>query len=160
MDYRTPLKRAQGLGASHHGVGHWWMQRLSAVAMVPLMLWLVVGLATHTGGGYEGAVAWLGNPINTVVLVIACYMAFSAGASNVANAVAPLVGGGAIGVDSAVILGTVASADRRLSRLADDPNAGNERWWTTRYDRSVLEYRAAEAESEAIPTVLARIEGR
>ncbi|MCQ4334687.1 hypothetical protein KM295_14610 [Natronomonas sp. F2-12] len=58
------------------------------------------------------------------------------------------------------ILGTVASADRRLSRLADDPNAGNERWWTTRYDRSVLEYRAAEAESEAIPTVLARIEGR
>ena len=43
-----------------------------------------------------------------VVLVIACYMAFSAGASNVANAVAPLVGGGAIGVDSAVILGTVA----------------------------------------------------
>lgn len=76
MDYRTPLKRAQGLGASHHGVGHWWMQRLSAVAMVPLMLWLVVGLATHTGGGYEGAVAWLGNPINTVVLVIAFGMLF------------------------------------------------------------------------------------
>jgi succinate dehydrogenase / fumarate reductase membrane anchor subunit len=71
MDYRTPLKRAQGLGASHHGVSHWWMQRLSAVAMVPLMLWLVIGLATHTGGGYEGTVAWLGNPINTVVLAIA-----------------------------------------------------------------------------------------
>lgn len=43
-----------------------------------------------------------------VVIVIACYMAFSAGASNVANAVAPLVGGGIIGVDGAVVLGTVA----------------------------------------------------
>ncbi|WP_343123572.1 inorganic phosphate transporter [Haloparvum sedimenti] len=44
----------------------------------------------------------------SVVLVIACYMSFSAGASNVANAVAPLVGGGLIGVENAVILGTVA----------------------------------------------------
>jgi PiT family inorganic phosphate transporter len=43
-----------------------------------------------------------------VVLVIACYMAFSAGASNVANAVAPLVGGDLVGVDNAVVLGTVA----------------------------------------------------
>jgi Phosphate/sulphate permeases len=42
------------------------------------------------------------------VLVIACYMAFSAGASNVANAVAPLVGGGLIGVDAGVGLGTIA----------------------------------------------------
>jgi PiT family inorganic phosphate transporter len=44
----------------------------------------------------------------SIVLAIACYMSFSAGASNVANAVAPLVGGGLIGVDNAVILGTVA----------------------------------------------------
>ncbi len=43
-----------------------------------------------------------------VVLAIACYMSFSAGASNVANAVAPLVGGGLIGVDNAVVVGTVA----------------------------------------------------
>ena len=76
MDYRTPLKRAQGLGASHHGTSHWWMQRLSAVAMVPLMLWLVVGLATHTGGGYEGTVGWLGNPVNAVVLIVAFAVLF------------------------------------------------------------------------------------
>ena len=43
-----------------------------------------------------------------LVVIIACYMAFSAGASNVANAVAPLVGGGLIGVDEAIILGTLA----------------------------------------------------
>lgn len=76
MDYRTPLKRAQGLGASHHGASHWWMQRLSAVAMVPLMLWLVIGLATHTGGGYEGTVGWLGNPVNAVVLIVAFAVLF------------------------------------------------------------------------------------
>ncbi len=47
--------------------------------------------------------------VSTVaVLVIACYMAFSAGASNVANAVAPLVGGGSLSVNNAVVLGTVA----------------------------------------------------
>jgi PiT family inorganic phosphate transporter len=44
----------------------------------------------------------------SVVVTIACYMAFSAGASNVANAVAPLVGGGLIGVEAGVGLGTVA----------------------------------------------------
>jgi PiT family inorganic phosphate transporter len=43
-----------------------------------------------------------------LVLVIACYMAFSAGASNVANAVAPLVGGGILGIDEAILLGTAA----------------------------------------------------
>jgi len=43
-----------------------------------------------------------------VILAIACYMSFSAGASNVANAVAPLVGGDLIGVNNAVLLGTVA----------------------------------------------------
>ncbi|MDL5362687.1 inorganic phosphate transporter [Halalkalicoccus sp. NIPERK01] len=44
----------------------------------------------------------------TIVVAIACYMAFSAGASNVANAVAPLVGGGLVGVEGGVVLGTVA----------------------------------------------------
>lgn len=43
-----------------------------------------------------------------IVLLIACYMSFSAGASNIANAVAPLVGGGFLGVDRAVGLGTIA----------------------------------------------------
>lgn len=52
--------------------------------------------------------AWREVISTAVVLVIACYMAFSAGASNVANAVAPLVGGDLIGVDNAVILGSVA----------------------------------------------------
>ncbi len=70
MQYRTPIKEARGLGASHHGTAHWWMQRMTAVGMVPLMLWLVVGLAMHTGGGYANAVAWLGSPFNAIVMVL------------------------------------------------------------------------------------------
>ncbi len=70
MAFRSPIKNARGLGASHHGVGHWWMQRLTAVAMVPLMLWLTVGIASHAGGTYLQTIAWLGNPVNAVILVI------------------------------------------------------------------------------------------
>ena len=71
MEFRTPIKQARGLGASHHGAAHWWMQRMTAIGMVPLMLWLVIGIATHTGGGYQGAVAWLGSPLNAIIMVLA-----------------------------------------------------------------------------------------
>ncbi|QGM21925.1 succinate dehydrogenase, hydrophobic membrane anchor protein [Spiribacter sp. 2438] len=70
MEFRTPIKEARGLGASHHGASHWWVQRLSAIAMVPLMLWLVVGLAANSGASYAEAAAWLGGPINSVVMVV------------------------------------------------------------------------------------------
>ena len=39
-DYRSPVGRARGLGSAKDGVHHWWMQRLTAVALVPLALWL------------------------------------------------------------------------------------------------------------------------
>ncbi len=68
MAYRTPLKQARGLGASHHGAAHWWSQRLSAVAMLPLMLWLVIGIAANAGGSYAQTTAWIANPLNAVLL--------------------------------------------------------------------------------------------
>ena len=40
-EYRNPLKKARGLGSSQHGVSHWWVQRVTAVALVGLGLWLV-----------------------------------------------------------------------------------------------------------------------
>ncbi len=70
MEFRTPIKEARGLGASHHGAAHWWVQRLTAIAMVPLMLWLVVGLAANSGASYAEAAAWLGGPVNSVVMVV------------------------------------------------------------------------------------------
>lgn len=70
MDIRSPLARARGLGSAKDGVGHWWAQRVSAVALVPLSLWFVVSLATRAGGGYEAALAWIGSPTTAVALVL------------------------------------------------------------------------------------------
>jgi len=70
MEFRSPIKEARGLGASHHGTSHWWAQRVTAIGMVPLMLWLVVGLAANAGGTHADAVAWLGHPVNAVIMVV------------------------------------------------------------------------------------------
>jgi succinate dehydrogenase / fumarate reductase membrane anchor subunit len=71
MEFRTPIKQARGLGASHHGAAHWWVQRLTAIGMVPLMLWLVTGIAANAGGGYLDTISWLGSPFNAVLMVLA-----------------------------------------------------------------------------------------
>lgn len=46
-DLRTPLGRVRGLGSAKHGVHHWWMQRLSSIALVPLSIWLVCAVLTQ-----------------------------------------------------------------------------------------------------------------
>ncbi len=70
MQYRSPIKQARGLGASHHGASHWITQRLTAIGMVPLMLWLVIGIASNAGGGYAETVAWIASPFNAVMLIL------------------------------------------------------------------------------------------
>jgi len=67
---RSPLGRAVGLGSAKEGVQHWWVQRLTAVALVPLMLWLVAGLVGHVGADRAAVVAWLGSPLPAIVLIL------------------------------------------------------------------------------------------
>lgn len=68
--YRTPLSRARGMGAAGHGAGHWISERLSAIALVPLVLWVVYATLKIATLGYEGAVAFVGQPLNAVLLVL------------------------------------------------------------------------------------------
>ena len=68
--YRTPLARARGLGAAHHGVGHFIGQRGSAVALLFLLLWGVWSALKLAPMGYEGAVLWLHSPIHAGLLVM------------------------------------------------------------------------------------------
>jgi succinate dehydrogenase / fumarate reductase membrane anchor subunit len=70
MSYRSPLSRARGLGSAKAGVGHWWMQRLTSVALVPLMIWLVVALALLGRADYVAMLAWVANPVAAVLLVV------------------------------------------------------------------------------------------
>jgi len=75
-DMRSPLARASGLGSAKSGPGHWRAQRLSAVALVPLTLWFVASIITHSGGTYPAFVAWLRTPLAataTVLLLIALF---------------------------------------------------------------------------------------
>ena len=67
---RTPLARVRGLGSAKEGVHHWWAQRLTALALVPLTLWFVVSVAGLAGMDHAGAVAWIGSPPVTVLLVL------------------------------------------------------------------------------------------
>jgi len=68
--YRTPLARARGLGAAGHGAGHWISERLSSLALVPLVLWVIYAGLQLAGAGYDGAVAWVRHPLNAVLLVL------------------------------------------------------------------------------------------
>ena len=67
---RSALGRVRGLGSAKEGVHHWWMQRLTAVALVPLVLWFVVSVAGLAGMSHATALIWLGSPAVAVTLVL------------------------------------------------------------------------------------------
>lgn len=70
MSLRTPLSRVLGLGAAKDGVEHWWMQRLSAVALVLLTLWFAFSLLSMGPLHYDGVQAWIERPTNAALLVL------------------------------------------------------------------------------------------
>ena len=69
MSLRSPLSRAKGLGSAKHGFDHWWWQRLSAIALVPLCLWFVYSLISLVGEGQAQAQAWLAQPLNATLMI-------------------------------------------------------------------------------------------
>lgn len=66
---RTPLGRVRGAGSAKSGVHHWWMQRVSSIALLPLTLWFIAVMATNAGMSHAEALAWIGNPFNAVLLI-------------------------------------------------------------------------------------------
>ncbi len=67
---RSSLAQARGLGSSKTGVAHWWAQRISAVALVPLTLWFVACLASQLGADYSSVTNWLSSPLQASLLAI------------------------------------------------------------------------------------------
>jgi len=66
----TPLARARGLGSAKSGLHHWWHQRVSAVAMVGLVSWMVVLLFSLAEADYQTALTMLAHPVNATVVVL------------------------------------------------------------------------------------------
>ena len=67
---QSKLGRVRGLGSTREGVHHWWAQRMSAVALLPLSLWFVFSVISLTGSDYNSFIAWAGEFGNSVFLVL------------------------------------------------------------------------------------------
>jgi succinate dehydrogenase / fumarate reductase membrane anchor subunit len=59
MSLQSPLGRVRGLGSAGNGVHHWWVQRLTSLALVPLAVWLVVSLLTLPALDFVTLVTWI-----------------------------------------------------------------------------------------------------
>ncbi|MBI4967668.1 MAG: succinate dehydrogenase, hydrophobic membrane anchor protein [Rhodospirillales bacterium] len=67
---RSPLGHARGLGSAKEGVAHWWAQRLTAVALVPLCLWFVISVIRLAGADLPVLQGWLASPGNAALMVL------------------------------------------------------------------------------------------
>jgi succinate dehydrogenase / fumarate reductase, membrane anchor subunit len=70
-DMRTPLGKVRGLGSAREGTGHFWHQRLTAVANIPLILFFVGFLIAINGAAYAQVHAALANPLVALALILA-----------------------------------------------------------------------------------------
>jgi succinate dehydrogenase / fumarate reductase membrane anchor subunit len=70
MSFKTPMGRVLGLGSAHEGVEHWWSQRVTSIALIPLTLLAVVPLGRAIGSDLEAVRATYANPWNALVMVL------------------------------------------------------------------------------------------
>ncbi|MFN3615017.1 MAG: succinate dehydrogenase, hydrophobic membrane anchor protein [Rubrimonas sp.] len=70
MSFKTPMGRVIGLGSAKDGVEHWWSQRLTSVALIPLTLLSVLPLGRSIGAGFDAVRATYSDPWNALVLIL------------------------------------------------------------------------------------------
>ena len=70
MSLMTPLNRVLGLGTAKGAAEHWWLQRLTAVALLPLGLWLAYALLTLPAFDYASVAAWVQRPVTSILLIL------------------------------------------------------------------------------------------
>jgi succinate dehydrogenase membrane anchor subunit len=71
---RSPLGRARGLGSARAGSHHWWAQRLTALALMPLSLWFIFSVIHLSGASHQAVIDWLSSPL-TLSLMLALILA-------------------------------------------------------------------------------------
>lgn len=70
MGTGTELGRVRGLGAAKSGVGHWWLQRVTAAGNLMLMLWFIASLLRLPSLDYAGVVTWLRQPVAAIPMLL------------------------------------------------------------------------------------------
>ena len=66
---RSQLGRVRGLGSAGSGVEIWWAERVTSIALVPLSIWFIVAVIAHLGADRAAIARWIGQPVNTVLLL-------------------------------------------------------------------------------------------
>ena len=69
-DFKTPLAKVRGLGSAKGGTHHWWLQRVTAIANIPLTLFFVVSFVGNVGKTHADWVAWLKQPLVAVLMIL------------------------------------------------------------------------------------------
>ena len=70
MSLQSPLGKVRGLGATGTAVHHWWVQRLTAVALVPLAVWLLVSLLALPALDFVTVASWIGGTWTASLLTL------------------------------------------------------------------------------------------
>lgn len=74
-DFRSPLSRVKGLGSAKDGTSHFWHQRLTALALIPLVLWFCFGLATLPVD-YQSLTQYIQQPVIAIGMILLIAMVF------------------------------------------------------------------------------------
>src|SRR6516225_9879201 len=67
---RSPLGRVEGLGSAKSGVHHWWLQRLTSIALVPLTIWFMVSLLSLPSLDHVTVLAWMAQSWTALLLIL------------------------------------------------------------------------------------------
>ena len=77
---RTPLSKVKGLGSAKTGTGHFIFQRITALALIPLVIWFCMSLAFLPDANYASVYSWLSSPFNAVLMIVTLIAGFYHGA--------------------------------------------------------------------------------
>ena len=65
----SPLARAKGLGSSHEGASHWWIQRLTSIALIPLVIWCAFSVAMLPNLTHSELISWINYPLTSILII-------------------------------------------------------------------------------------------
>jgi len=105
---RSPLGRAIGLGSAKEGVDHWWAQRITAIALVPLTLWFVIAVIELAGADRAAFVEWVRHPVPAVLLVLLLVATFYHNALGLQVVIEDYVGNEALRLGLIIIMKLVS----------------------------------------------------